>query len=650
MFSKVLIANRGEIAVRIMQTCAELGIRTVAVYSEADSSALHVRRADESYLIGPAAASESYLNIPKIIAVAQNSGAEAIHPGYGFLAENPTFAESCRQGGIAFVGPSPEAMHTLGDKVAAKSLARRVGVPVVPGYDGNEQSLAALGERANALGFPIMLKAAAGGGGRGMRIVHRQEDFEQAIDSAKREARTAFGDDTMFLERHVAAARHIEVQVLADSHGKVVSIGERDCSLQRRRQKVIEESPAPGLSHTVREALSRDATALVVAAAYTNAATVEFLVTPSGDYYFLEVNTRLQVEHPVTEAVSGVDLVAEQIRIAAGMELSLRQSDVVLRGHALECRVCAEDPRHDFVPATGHIRLFTPPTGAGIRNDVGVETGDTVTEHYDSLLAKLVVWAGDRDTCIARARNALRRYEVQGVVSNVALLERVLGSDDVRRGAMPTSWLEDHISELATQRTVPHRVLLAAAGWLLLDENVGMLFPWRVARQAIVISLWLDEKKRLIEASHVDGGTWDVTVADVRSRTTYRRAGPSTLRCRTDENAWTASILVDATSIRVAADGDLWVLQMSVPAQDEDALPVEGPATRGTLRAPMPGTVVRIAVRNGDKVHAGQLLLVIEAMKTEIAINAPHAGTVRRVRYALDDFVPLGAILVEIDS
>ncbi|HXT36857.1 MAG TPA: acetyl-CoA carboxylase biotin carboxylase subunit, partial [Chloroflexota bacterium] len=440
MFGKILIANRGEIAARISRACRELGVRSVAVFSDADRWALHTRGADESYYLGPSPASDSYLRADLLIAAARASGAEAIHPGYGFLAENPEFATACREAGIVFIGPSPEAMRLLGDKAAAKKLARDVGVPVVPGYDGASQDIGDLSAAAEEVGFPLLIKATAGGGGRGMRLVRARAEFDAALESARREAQAAFGNRAVLLERAISNPRHVEFQILADHHGTIVHLGERDCSVQRKHQKVIEESPSPAMTPALRAEMGAAAVSLTQAAGYQNAGTVEFLLTEEGRYYFLEVNTRLQVEHPVTEQVTEIDLVREQLRVAAGEPLAWGQEDVRLQGHAIECRVYAEDPARDYAASTGLLTTFAPPTGEGIRNDLGVEAGDEITPFYDSMIAKLIVSAPDRATCVQRALEAVRMYRVEGVVTNLDLLRSVLDTSAFRLGEASTDF------------------------------------------------------------------------------------------------------------------------------------------------------------------------------------------------------------------
>ena len=453
-FTKVLVANRGEIAVRVMRACRELGIATVATFSDVDRFALHARVADEAVAIGPAPARESYLNIPAIIAAAQATGAQAIHPGYGFLSENADFAAACAAAAITFIGPPPDAIRLMGSKTAAKAAVAQAGVPTVPGYQGEDQSPAALAKAAKRIGFPVMIKAAAGGGGKGMRVVQRADDFADALAAAQREALAAFGDATVFLEKAVLRPRHIEFQIMADQFGNCIHLGERECSIQRRHQKVIEESPSVALTPELRTAMGTAATRAALAAGYVNAGTVEFLLDQEGSYYFLEMNTRLQVEHPVTEQVTGRDLVHLQLAIAAGEHLPLRQAEIASRGHAIEVRLYAEDPV-TYLPATGTLLAYDPPTGPGIRLDSGVARGDAVTMYYDPMLAKLIVTAADRSLAIARLRVALSDFGILGVTTNLPLLRRIITDERFQRGATFTDFLES--GAFATPAEQPHQ-------------------------------------------------------------------------------------------------------------------------------------------------------------------------------------------------
>ncbi len=442
MFKKILIANRGEIAVRVMRACREMGIRTVAVYSDVDRAALHVGKADEAYPIGPAPAAESYLSMTKILDVAKRSGAEAIHPGYGFLSENAKFAQACADAGVKFIGPTPASMEMMGSKTRARQEMEKAGVPMVPGTSRGLKSPEEGEEVAARVGYPVMLKAAAGGGGKGMRLVHRREELRSALDGAQSESQRSFGDSEVYIEKAIVNPRHIEMQVLADEHGSTVWLGERECSIQRRHQKVLEESPSPIVDAEMRRRMGEAAVKVAQAACYTNAGTVEFLVDQEKNFYFLEMNTRLQVEHPVTELITGLDLVHLQIRIASGEKLPFTQDEVKLRGHAIECRVYAEDPDNNYFPSPGKITLLLPPAGPGVRHDSGTYEGWTVPIDYDPLLAKVIGYGSDRQQAIMRLERALCEYFVAGIKTNISLFQRILGDPDFRAGRLDTGYLD----------------------------------------------------------------------------------------------------------------------------------------------------------------------------------------------------------------
>ena len=490
-FRKILIANRGEIAVRVARTCRAMRIPTVAVYSEADRRALHTREADEAIAIGPAEAARSYLDIEALIAAAKKAGADAVHPGYGFLSQNADFADAVAGAGLTFIGPPGQVHRVMGDKKGARRLMAAAGVPVVPGYDGDDQSDGSLLAEANRIGWPVMIKPSRGGGGKGMRVVARAEEFSAALAASRREARAAFGDDVVVLERFVSRPRHVEVQVLADGHGTVLHLFERECSIQRRHQKIVEETPSPALTPEGRAALCAAGVAAARAAGYVNAGTVEFLMDASGRFYFLEMNTRLQVEHPVTEAVLGLDLVRLQVEVAAGRPLPFGQEQVLPRGHALECRLYAEDPERDDLPSPGRILHLSPPEGPGVRFDSGVETGSEVTVHYDPLLAKLVTWGRDRSESLQRMRAALMRTALLGVVTNHARLQAVLEHPAFERGELHTGFIEEHLSELTHRGCPPQeavalavaaasRPVVASARGRAIPDPWGSLGNWRL--------------------------------------------------------------------------------------------------------------------------------------------------------------------------
>jgi len=464
LFKKVLVANRGEIAVRVIKACQEMGIKTVAVYSDVDKNAPHVQLADETVCLGDPIPIQSYLNIPKIIKIAQDTKAEAIHPGYGFLAENPDFAQSCNDVGIKFIGPSADVISLMGDKIAAKTTMETAGVPVIPGYHGDKQDTASLVKEGKKIGFPLLVKAAAGGGGKGMRIVHSEDTLEESIEGAKRESKSAFGNDTVFLEKYIDKPRHIEFQILGDEHGNVIHLFERECSIQRRHQKIIEETPSPVMTPKLRQKMGEAAVAAAKAVKYSNAGTVEFMVDGNLNFYFMEMNTRLQVEHPITEMTTGIDLVKWQLRIASGMKLGLKQKDLSQRGHAIECRIYAEDPANGFLPSVGILEKVESPTGPNVRDDTGIYTGMEVTSYYDPMLSKLVVSAETREESINKMIWALSHYVVLGVTTNIPFLKQVLEHEEFKKGNITTHFIENHFKDWTeTKEGLPIDAIISLA-------------------------------------------------------------------------------------------------------------------------------------------------------------------------------------------
>ena len=610
-FRKLLIANRGEIAVRIIRTCRELDIKSVAVYSEADADAMHRRLADEAYLIAPA--SESYLDVERIVLAIEESGAEAVHPGYGFLSESAAFARAVGEAGAVWVGPSPDAMDLVGDKVRAKELARRAGVPTVPGFDGEAEDEERLAEEAEKIGYPVLIKASAGGGGRGMRAVSRAEDFPEAVRGAKREAEAAFGDGAVFLEKLIEDPRHIEVQVIGDAHGNVLHLGERECSIQRRHQKVVEEAPSPALDPALREEICAAAVSLAREAGYRNAGTVEFLLD-GDDFYFLEINARLQVEHPVTELVTGLDLVHLQLAVAAGQKLPLSQADISARGSAIEVRLYAEDEKG--FPSAGRLLDFAPPEGPGVRNDVGVESGDEVSLDYDPMLAKLIVSAPDRPTAVRRLRSALADYEVSGVATNLSLLRRIAAHPAFAAAETTTNFLAQHrLNEPPAQKPVPREaLLLAAAAELARRPTSPDPFesgPWRLLGAAR-LRYETDSCTHEISAERARGGQLLLRLDGEESLVDVRHTGPPNLRALIDNSPVSARVFTEDGTIFVSLGNGPYPLKKPAPPGIEDSS--SGTISAG-LVAPMPGTVARVLVSVGDEVEEGQLLLVLEAMK-----------------------------------
>jgi 3-methylcrotonyl-CoA carboxylase alpha subunit len=646
-FSRLLIANRGEIAVRIIRACRELGIISVAVYSEADEGAMHRRLADEAYPIGPSPAAESYLNAGRLIGALEASGAQAVHPGYGFLAESAPFARAVEAAGAVWVGPPPDAMDLMGFKVRAKELARRAAVPTVPGYDGGDQGENRLAEEARNIGFPVLVKASAGGGGRGMRAVARQQDLPEAVRAAKREAESSFGDGSVFLEKLLEDPRHVEVQVVGDMEGKVLHLYERECSIQRRHQKVVEEAPSPALTPELREAICAAAVRLALEAGYRNAGTVEFLLDGE-DFYFLEMNARLQVEHPVTELVTGLDLVHLQLAVAAGERLALDQEEVSLRGSAIEVRLYAEE---NGLPAGGRLLAFAPPEGPGIRNDAGFEAGDEISLHYDPMLAKLIVYAPDRPSAVRRLGWALRDYAVLGVPTNLPLLRRVADHPSFAAGETTIRFLEEHdLSEPPAEPQVPREaVLLAAAGelWLSASHEPFAAGPWRTLG-AVRLRYRAGGREYEVEAERsgvgglrlrLDGGEVAVGKLSVEN---------GGVRAVVDGRLVVAGLAFDGPDALVSVGGESYRLAKPPPPDVDGAGPT---GTAGaSLTSPMPGTVVRLLVEEGDEVEAGQLLLILEAMKMEQPVTAPHAGRVVSLPYRVGDLVPGGAVLAEMEE
>ncbi len=651
MFKKILIANRGEIACRVMQTAQRMGIRTVAVYSDADADALHTAAADEAVRIGPAAAAESYLKIDAIIEACKRTGAEAVHPGYGFLSENPDFAERLAQEGIVFIGPSASAIRAMGHKDAAKRLMEDAGVPVVPGYHGEEQEPGFLAGEAAQIGFPVLIKARAGGGGKGMRRVDLREEFAEALDSAKREGEASFGDGHVLVEKYVARPRHIEVQVFADKHNPPVYLFERDCSLQRRHQKVIEEAPAPGMTAGMRAAMGEAAVRAAAAIGYEGAGTVEFLVDASDGlrtdrFYFMEMNTRLQVEHPVTEAITGVDLVEWQIRAAAGEKVVPAQDDLEFFGHAFEARIYAEDAANNFMPATGRLERLTMPEGLA-RVDTGVREGDTVTAHYDPMIAKVTVHGRTREAALAKLRTALDATRIAGTVTNVAFLRALAVDADFAAGDVDTGLIERGIDRLAPVAVVPpEAVVLAALTAMGLPGKAGDdpwdslsgFRAWGVAQQAVTIM----RNGEPVEASvRVHGpGRYGVKIGDAVRDVMFGAEG---------------RVEIDGRRIRAETlwrDGDILVMldERALRFSTVDPLAVAAGAGPGgdAVTAPMPGVVRQVSAAAGDAVTAGQILAVMEAMKMEQSLKAPRDGTVAEVLVAEGDQVADGDVLVRL--
>lgn len=644
MLSSILIANRGEIACRIARTAKRMGIGTIAVYSEADAHAMHVKAADRAYPIGPAPARESYLNIQRIIETAVKAGAQAIHPGYGFLSENPTFAKACEKAGIIFIGPPASAMRAMGSKSAAKALMETSGVPLLPGYHGETQDPAFLAAQAETIGFPIVIKAVSGGGGRGMRVVTSANGFQAALAAARQEGASAFGDDRVLIERYLTRPRHIEVQVFADQQGNAVHLFERDCSAQRRHQKVIEEAPAPNILDSQRQAMGQAAVNAAKAVGYVGAGTVEFVADDSG-FYFLEMNTRLQVEHPVTEMITGYDLVEWQLRIAAGEPLPATQQDIRINGHAMETRLYAEDPTRDFAPSIGTLTLFqTPKPAEGIRIDTGFTTGDTVSIHYDAMLAKLIVHGPTRDAAIHLMRQVLAETAVTGIASNLDLLHGVITHRDFAKGAIDTGFIARHADTLLAAQSTPSDDILAIAAITVLTKPSQSDDPWDAADQWWINTqptrtlTFTDGATEYPVAATHDGQTWRID-----SRPVQAAAHPDGTTKIAIDGVWRTVIAAqDDHTVTIRDAGQTWRLTLldRLTTDDDEA------DAGDRLIAPIPGQVTQVAVKPGDHVRKGDILVVMEAMKTVFRLAAPADAVIATVSCTVGETAQDGQVLV----
>ncbi len=693
MFTKILIANRGEIACRVAHTARRMGIRTVAVYSDADADALHVESCDEAYRLGPAAPRESYLNAEAILAIAAKSGAQAIHPGYGFLSENERFAESCAQARVVFIGPPPRAIAAMGSKSAAKIIMADAHVPLVPGYHGDGQEPHLLAREAAKIGFPVLIKATAGGGGKGMKIVTRADEFAAALASAQREAKASFGDDRVLIERYLTSPRHIEIQVFADMHGDAVYLFERDCSVQRRHQKVLEEAPAPGMAPDRRRAMGEVAVAAAKAIGYVGAGTVEFIAEQNGTFYFMEMNTRLQVEHPVTEMITGQDLVEWQLRVASGEPLPMRQDELAINGHALEARLYAEDPDRGFLPSIGRLSHWRmPPLSTRVRIDTGVRQGDQVSPFYDPMLAKLIVWGEDRAIACAEMIAALKECEVVGVATNIAFLERVVAHEAFANARLDTGLIENNRDALfPAPGATPESALLAAGiaeyagividaavaapgsgdayspwhvpdAWWLNVDSLGLLFTYvdRDERHDVRVIPLGDHHVRVVLPIRAAGPSEIAgLLAAIGGSERSERGGPSMrgvevhfaerddrLVLEFEGTVISVTVINEGNARHVFAPG----IRRKLTFIDPLAHAGEDEAHGGHLTAPMSGAIVAVMVKAGDKVIRGAPLIVLEAMKMEHTIVAPADGVVASVNFGVGDRVAEGADLVDLEQ
>jgi 3-methylcrotonyl-CoA carboxylase alpha subunit len=660
MFRSLLIANRGEIACRIMRTAKYgMGLRTIAVYSDADAEALHVKHADIAVRIGPAPARESYLNIERILFAARETGAEAIHPGYGFLSENADFAEACAAAGLIFVGPPPAAIRAMGSKSEAKAIMAKAGVPLVPGYHGEAQGAAALAKEAAKIAFPVLIKASAGGGGKGMRRVDSADQFQHALEAAKREAAAAFGDDRVLIEKYLTRPRHVEVQVFADTHGNVVHLFERDCSVQRRHQKVVEEAPAPDLDPKLREEMAAAAVAAARAIGYVGAGTVEFILE-DGAFYFMEMNTRLQVEHPVTEMITGYDLVEWQLKVAAGEPLPARQEEIEARGHAIEVRLYAEDPARDFLPTGGRLTHLALPDD---RVETGVRTGDVIGVHYDPMIAKLISWGADRPAALRRLRAALAECRIGGVTTNLNLLMANAAHPEFAKGAVDTGFIERH-REALVGAGAPPDAALGVAALALIHERRGMaerqagcsgdpcspwhqVTGWRLNGEARRPLAFQDASGRRFEVMvHFRGERFVIDLPGGAVEADVARGVDGALAVHLGSRRFSAPAMHDGDGVSVLVDDRWWRFMILDPMAGAG----ESAAGSGRLTAPMPGRIAAVAVRPGDKVSRGTTLMALEAMKMEHAITAPADGVVSAINYAVGDLVEDGAELIVLEA
>jgi 3-methylcrotonyl-CoA carboxylase alpha subunit len=664
MFTKILIANRGEIACRVIKTARRMGIRTVAVYSEADEGARHVRLADEAVCIGAPPPRESYLVVDKIIAAALATGAQAIHPGYGFLSENEEFAEACAKNGLVFIGPPVSAIRAMGSKSEAKKLMEKAGVPLTPGYHGDNQEPDLLKQEADRIGYPVLIKAAAGGGGKGMRAVDRSEDFLDALASCKREAASSFGDQHVLIEKYLQRPRHIEIQVFGDSHGTCVYLFERDCSVQRRHQKVLEEAPAPNMPPERRAAMGKAAVDAAKAVGYVGAGTVEFIANQDGTFYFMEMNTRLQVEHPVTEMITGLDLVEWQLKVGAGETLPLRQEQLAIRGHALEARIYAEDPDKGFLPSVGRLIHLAPPAETlNVRVDTGVEQDDEISPHYDPMIAKLIVWDETRERALARMLQALADYRVVGVSNNIGFLSRLVACPAFAQADLDTGLIERERTFLFPETSEPpaEAWLVAALGELIRDQQYAAAeasaspdphSPWHardgwrvngIARREI--KLRAGEVEKVVTAAY-DGEAFQLEFEGQRSTAAGRFAGGSELRVDLGGRRINVTVVSANEKRHVFIDGVCFVFAAIDPLFHAGS----GGGAEGGLTAPMPGKVIALIAPVGTRIEKGAPLLILEAMKMEHTIAAPAAGVVKGFRFNVGEQVSDGAELVEFEA
>ena len=656
-FRSLLIANRGEIACRVIRTATAMGMRTIAVYSEADCNAQHVAFADEAVLLGPAQARDSYLNIARVIAAAKETGAEAIHPGYGFLSENAEFARACLDAGIVFVGPTAEMMTAMGSKSGSKALMEKAGVPLVPGYHGEAQDEATLASAADRIGFPVLVKASAGGGGRGMRVVNSAAELSAAIVSAKREAKAAFGDERMLIEKYVQNPRHIEVQIIGDSHGNLLSLFERECTLQRRHQKVIEEAPSPTLNAAQRETVCAAARKAAAAVNYVGAGTIEF-VSDGEDVFFIEMNTRLQVEHPVTEAITGVDLVEWQLRVAFGEKLPLGQAEIKLKGHAIEARVYAENPRKNFMPSIGRIKTWrTPEAGNDLRIDSGYRSGDDVSQYYDAMLAKVIAWAATREGAIEKLGRGLEETDVRGIVTNIPFLVALVTHPAVQANTIDTGFIERELQNLTAEKGEAGELELCAAVAAIANEEQKTASkephsPWQtfgwmpVGRRQRVFSFRQGHGVEQRVALSYGGGPSTLSIGDRHCVFAISSSGDVGFDLTLNGIKSRVGVAVEGNDLYLQTRNGRFDLHWIDPFNGE----TEEQISEDKIVAPLPGTVVALLAEEGATLEKGAPIIVLEVMKMEQTLRAPYAGVLKKLKCRVGDIVGEGVELAEVES
>lgn len=663
MFKKILIANRGEIACRIIKTCKKLNIQTVAVYSEADSQALHTKLADQAFLLGPAPAIESYLNMEKIISIALQTNSEAIHPGYGFLAENADFAQKCLDAGIIFIGPSPKAIQSMAEKNTAKQIMEAANVPTIPGYHGEQQELQFMVEAAKKLGYPVLIKAVAGGGGKGMRVVHEENEFAQALESAKREAQSAFGNNHVMLEKYLQKPRHIEAQIFGDQQGNVVYLFERDCSIQRRHQKILEEAPAPHLEESLRKKIGETAVRAAKAIHYQGAGTIEFLLDENQQFYFMEMNTRLQVEHPVTEMITGFDLVEWQLLVASGKSLPATQDRIKLHGHAIEVRVYAEDPNKNFIPTTGRLLIYqTPEESSHVRVDSGVAEKDSIQVFYDPLIAKLIVWDEDRSKAIDRLRQALNNFQIIGLTSNLSFLLQLSNNAAFIRGELSTDFIASQSTHLFSNQANPHIWVLAALAQTLHSQKNAHTFAsqssdpqspwfqrdgwWLNLSVPQVLQLSYQNESAKVTIKHIFKDSFEIGIQDQIYQAKANLLENGEVFAEILGKNYRLPTFFSSDQIYLLIEGQQYIFKLfssnlSHTANNDAA---------SHLISPMPGTIIHMSAVAGNKVNKGDRLLIIEAMKMEHSLYAPNDGVVKEVFFKQGDLINEGVELIRIEA